>query len=236
MNAKARQIGMTRTRFVNPNGLPAADQVTTARDLARLSAAVIRDFPEHAHYWAMPRMQIGKIKLASHNSLLRHFEGANGLKTGFICDSGFNIVASATRGDLRLMAVVLGSPSAGERTDRAEALLQHGFETFGWKQAFATANIGSAPLPGAAKPARSVRTSVKAAACGWRSPRAKRVLSATKKAKEPRAGKGATRQTYTLKPKGPPVAKPTAASKPAKTAPKTAVRRPAEAKARPKSE
>ena len=64
MNATAKRLGMTRTNFVNANGLPADDQVTTARDLAKLSRAVITDFPEYAHYWSMPHMRLGKNRLA----------------------------------------------------------------------------------------------------------------------------------------------------------------------------
>ena len=136
MNATARELGMTRTQFSNANGLPAFGQVTTARDLAKLARAVSAEFPEYSPYWAMTQMRIGKIRLSSHNGLLKTFEGADGLKTGFICDSGFNVVASATRDGRRLMAVVLGEPSGGERNIRAASLLEHGFQQLGWKQIF----------------------------------------------------------------------------------------------------
>lgn len=172
MNLTAQRLGMTRTRFVNPNGLPAPDQVTTARDLAKLSMAVLRDFPEYAHYWAMPNMQIGKLRLASHNSLLKTFDGADGLKTGFICDSGFNVVASATRDGTRLMAVVLGEPSGQERSLRAASLLEHGFQQFGWKTLFTSTNIENMPIDADAKAASSVRTSVLSWDCGNRPRRA----------------------------------------------------------------
>ena len=78
MNATAKRLGMTRTHFVNPNGLPAKAQVTTARDLAKLSRAVVKEFPEYAHYWTLQRFRIGKIRLRSHNALLRTLEGADG--------------------------------------------------------------------------------------------------------------------------------------------------------------
>ena len=110
---------MSRTNYVNPNGLPAPEQITTAHDLARLTRAVARDFPEYAHYFQMSEMRIGNRRLASHNSLLKSFEGADGFKTGFICDSGYNIVASATRDGRRLAAVVLGETTGGERNLRA---------------------------------------------------------------------------------------------------------------------
>jgi D-alanyl-D-alanine carboxypeptidase len=166
MNAAARELGMTRTTFANPNGLPAFGQVTTARDLAKLARAVASEYPEYAPYWAMTQMRIGKIRLASHNGLLKTFEGADGLKTGFICDSGFNVVASATRNGRRLMAVVLGEPSGGDRNIRAASLLEHGFQQFGWKQIFNTATIDNAPLPPDARGPLSVRATIQSWDCG----------------------------------------------------------------------
>jgi D-alanyl-D-alanine carboxypeptidase len=168
MNATARKLGMSRTHFVNPNGLPAPQQVTTARDLAKLARAVIRDYPEYAELWAMPVVQIGKMKLASHNSLLRTFEGADGLKTGFICDSGFNVVASATRDGTRLMAVVLGEPTPNERALRAASLLEHGFQHYGWKNFFNTTDLDSLPMSIPDKGVMSVRQSVLSWDCGYR--------------------------------------------------------------------
>lgn len=187
MNSKARQLGMMQTTFVNANGLPAAEQVTTARDLALLSAAVLKDFPEFAHYWSMQRMKIGKIRLASHNSLLKTFDGADGLKTGFICDSGFNIVASASRGDRRLMAIVLGEATVADRGSRAEALLAHGFETLDWKTAFLPLAASIHSRPTTVVPVRSVRSEVKATACGWRQRRVKRALKVSEKARDVKA-------------------------------------------------
>lgn len=140
MNATAQRLGMTRTKFVNTNGLPDPDQVTTARDLARLARAVVKDYPEYAHYWSMPDMRLGKRRLGSHNALLKSFPGANGLKTGFTCDSGFNVIASATRDGRQLMAVVLGESSGNERAIRAASLLEHGFQSYGWKELFASSN------------------------------------------------------------------------------------------------
>jgi len=166
MNTTARRLGMTRTHYVNPNGLPADGQVTTARDLAKLSRAVLRDFPQYADLWAMPDFLIGKRRLASHNSLLRSFDGADGLKTGFICDSGFNVVASATRDGTRLMAVVLGEPSSSDRAVRAASLLEHGFQTYGWKTFFNPTDINSLPLDKDAKPVISIRDSVVSWGCG----------------------------------------------------------------------
>ena len=137
MNATAMRLGMTRTRFVNPHGLPDARQISTARDMAILARTLLREFPEYAYFYSEQSFRIGRAYLRSHNALLRVYEGADGMKTGFICDSGFNVVASATRGDRQLIAVVMGAYNSGARTARAKALLDHGFEVYDWKQAFA---------------------------------------------------------------------------------------------------
>lgn len=168
MNAAAKKLGMTRTVFINPNGLPAPEQVTTARDLARLSRAVIDKFPEYAHYWSMPDMHIGKMRIGTHNGLLKSLEGADGLKTGFICDSGFNIVATATRDNRRLLAVVLGEPSGRERNIRAAGLLDHGFQTFAWKDMFGAAPLDGVPVLADARGITSVREDVMNFSCNGR--------------------------------------------------------------------
>ena len=145
MNAAAKRLGMSSTVFVNPNGLPAPAQVTTARDLAKLARAIINDFPEYAHYWAKPEMRLGKNRLVTHNGLLRSFEGADGMKTGFTCDSGFNVVATASRDGRRIIAVVLGEASSAERNVRAASLLEYGFQQTGWKQLFNSTTIDNMP-------------------------------------------------------------------------------------------
>lgn len=164
MNATAKRLGMTRTRFVNPNGLPAPDQVTTARDLAKLARAVIRDFPEYSNYWTLSSMRVGKRRLRSHNSLLRKFAGADGMKTGFICDSGYNIVATATRNGRQLVAIVLGERSGGTRGVRAASLLEHGFNTYDWKMYFQSSGINAAP----ASTGSAETTSLRRVVCGRR--------------------------------------------------------------------
>jgi D-alanyl-D-alanine carboxypeptidase len=165
MNETATRLGMTRTKFVNPNGLPADDQVTTARDLAKLARAIVTDFPEYAHYWSMAQMRIGKIRVRTHNGLLDTVEGADGLKTGFTCDSGFNIVASATRDGRRLVAVVLGDANAADRNTRASNLLEFGFQQTGLTQVFNTQTLDNMPLNPTAEGVKSVRTSVDSWAC-----------------------------------------------------------------------
>jgi D-alanyl-D-alanine carboxypeptidase len=190
MNATAKRLGKTRTHFANANGLPNPQQITTARDLARLSQAVIRDFPEHAHYWAMPDMRLGKRRLVSHNGLLRTLEGADGLKTGFICDSGYNIVATANRDGRRLVAVVLGEASGKDRNIRAASLLEHGYQSLGWKQLFTTATLETMPLAAASSDPANVRSEVKNFSCnGKRQSRRATVAKVRAKARSARVAR-----------------------------------------------
>ena len=137
MNETARQLGMERTRFVNPNGLPDDRQVTTARDMGLLARAILLEFPEYDWLFKLGYVKIGKKRLRSHNGLLRSYEGADGMKTGFVCASGYNVVASATRNGRQLVVVVLGGRSGGARNVRAADLLDHGFRRFGWRSLFA---------------------------------------------------------------------------------------------------
>lgn len=138
MNETAKRLGMDRTKFFNPHGLPHDGQVTTARDLGILARTLWEEFPEYAHLYSMASFEIGGRKLSSHNGLLKTFEGADGMKTGFICDSGFNVVASAHRDGRRIVAVILGAQSNSARTQRAAALIEHGFENYLWKTLFST--------------------------------------------------------------------------------------------------
>jgi D-alanyl-D-alanine carboxypeptidase len=165
MNATAKRLGMEHTTFVNANGLPAAEQVTTARDLAKLARAIITEYPQYDHYWAMPHMRLGKNRLRSHNGLLRSLDGADGLKTGFTCDSGFNIIASATRDGRRLVAVVLGDPSSSERNLRAASLLEYGFQKYGWAQIFNYQTVDNMPFEPTATGVVSVRHNVESWGC-----------------------------------------------------------------------
>jgi D-alanyl-D-alanine carboxypeptidase len=144
MNEAASHLGMTRTTFVNVNGLPDERQVTTARDLAKLARAIIIEFPQYANLFSMMEVQVGKRLIRTHNGMLVNFEGADGMKTGFICDSGFNIVASATRDGRKLVAVVLGEVSTASRRDRASDLLENGFKRYFWKSVFGTSIDGLA--------------------------------------------------------------------------------------------
>jgi D-alanyl-D-alanine carboxypeptidase len=127
MNWTAALLGMSATRFANPHGLPDESQVTTARDIAVLAQAIVRDFPEYELYFRIPAIRIGKRLLRNHNTLIDRYPGADGMKTGFICSSGFNLVASAARGDTRLIAVLFGSFSAAQRAEDAARLFEIGF-------------------------------------------------------------------------------------------------------------
>ena len=141
MNKAARQLGMTQSSFVNPNGLPADEQVTSARDLAILARALLRELPEYDLYWHIPAIKFGKRVMRNYNTLIDRYPGADGMKTGFICTSGFNLVASATRNGRRLIAVVLGAPSGPVRAVKAAKLLERGFNQS--PLAFLTPSLGS---------------------------------------------------------------------------------------------
>lgn len=127
MNAKARELGMTRTVFMTPNGLPASGQVTTARDISKLSMAYLRRFPESLAIHSMQSYTYINSTHHNANRLLGKCPGVDGLKTGFVCAAGYNITATAKRGDTRLLAVVLGAPSAGVRTAQTTKLIEAGF-------------------------------------------------------------------------------------------------------------
>jgi D-alanyl-D-alanine carboxypeptidase len=129
MNVTARRLGMLRTHFTNPSGLPDEQQVSTAYDLAVLAQAILRDFPDHAHMFAAHEVSIGSRTITTVNGLLVGFAGADGMKTGFTCAAGYNIVATATRNGRRLLAVVLGALSRDVRTQRISGLLDSAFRT-----------------------------------------------------------------------------------------------------------
>lgn len=129
MNDQARALGMKHTKFVNPHGLPDNRQVTTARDMAVLAQALWRDFPEAREYYKHPGIKFGKKALRSANrEFLLRVKGANGMKTGFICNSGYNVAASATRRGRTLIAVVLGAASGLERIAFTRQLMDNGFK------------------------------------------------------------------------------------------------------------
>lgn len=127
MNSEAARLGMTDTHYANPNGLFAPDQFTTARDQALLVMALRRDFPQYDSYYSIEGLQAGKRTLTNFNLLIGRYNGADGMKTGFVCESGFNLIGSATRDGRTLVAIVLGSKDAQTRAMDAAAMLDVGF-------------------------------------------------------------------------------------------------------------
>ena len=131
MNASASALGMRESHFVNPNGLPDSRQVSSARDMAVLGRALYVYFPDQAGLFDIGALRLGKRILPTHNGMLGRYPGADGMKTGFTCAAGFNLVASATQNGRRLIAVVLGAPSAKSRTMMAASMLDKGFVSGG---------------------------------------------------------------------------------------------------------
>lgn len=127
MNAQAKQLGMSNTHFTNPHGLPDKKMVTTAHNLGLLARALILEFPQYRHYFRIANIQHGKRTLRSYNPLLERYRGATGLKTGFTCASGFNLVASATRNGKTIIGIILGARSSLERAAIAKRIMDKGF-------------------------------------------------------------------------------------------------------------
>jgi D-alanyl-D-alanine carboxypeptidase (penicillin-binding protein 5/6) len=127
MNAKARELGMKHSRFINPHGLPAPGQVSTARDILKLSRAYIRDFPEALHIHSMQEYKYRNITQQNSNTLIKQQSDVDGLKTGFVRAAGFHLVATAKRENIRLIAVVMGEKNIKIREKEAMQLLEDGF-------------------------------------------------------------------------------------------------------------
>lgn len=131
MNRTARLIGMTNTNFVNPNGLPVKPgpdlQRTTARDMAVLATAIYRDHPEMAGLFSLDAIRLGGRTMRNHNGLMGRYPGVDGMKTGYVCASGYNVVATASRGGRRLVTVVFGAYSPLERSEIAVDAFERGF-------------------------------------------------------------------------------------------------------------
>ena len=213
MNATAKRLGMTRSHFVNPNGLPDEKQFTTARDMAVLARAIIRDFPDYMPLFAEAEMRLGRIRMGTHNSLLKTYAGADGLKTGFICSSGYNVVATATRDNRRLVAVVLGESSGLARAVRAAALLDHGFENHAWSAYFNKSRLDTLPFePAEATPPQDIRKVVRSWECGNRGvgPRPRSLKNVAKKKGDPKAPNAAQVETASTNQVKKPPAKPKA--------------------------
>jgi D-alanyl-D-alanine carboxypeptidase len=128
MTRRARALGMSRTTFRNASGLPHPRQVTTARDMAILSRRLIQDFPDRYAYFSATGFSWRGRHMPNHNRLLTRYDGADGIKTGYIRASGFNLAASAMRDGRRLVAVMFGGSSGQERDEHVMSLLDRGFD------------------------------------------------------------------------------------------------------------
>ena len=128
MTLRARELGMTETSFVNASGLPPdGQQISSARDMAILSRAVMRDYPQYYHFFGLKTFVFRGKVLPNHNHLVARMPGVDGMKTGYTSLAGFNLVASGVRGGHRLITVVLGGPSVAARDENVEELLDAGF-------------------------------------------------------------------------------------------------------------
>lgn len=128
MNTHAANLGLTNTRFANANGLHDPNQITSARDIAILAFVIRSRYPQYDKIFETRAVKFGKSTLKSFNVLLEKFRGTTGMKTGYVCASGLNIVATAQRNGRELMAVVMGGVSARERGEMAALLLERGFQ------------------------------------------------------------------------------------------------------------
>ncbi len=161
MTRKAAELGMRSTTFRNASGLPNPGQMTTARDMATLARALIRDFPQYYHFFSTREFTFQGTTIATHNHVLVNYRGADGLKTGYIHAAGYNLVTSAVRNGRRLIGVVLGGRSGGQRDRAMMRLLDSGFATRAtirearYTPPAAAIPAASAPAPAAAIPVTS---------------------------------------------------------------------------------
>lgn len=164
MTKTARKLGMKRTRFYNASGLPDRRQWTTAHDMARLAIALIRDYPQYYRFFSVRSFEFHGHVIYGHDHVLDEFTGADGLKTGYIRASGYNLVTSAVRGKRRLVGVVLGGRTARARDRRMIALLNRGFHMAPGIQVAAGRLPDTSAARPAARPAAAAAKFVKAAA------------------------------------------------------------------------
>jgi len=147
MNGAAQRLGLHESHFVNPNGLHDPAHVSSARDMAMIARALLREFPEHADLFSIGALQLGNQYIANHNGLLGRYPGADGMKTGFTCPAGFNVVASANHSGRRLIVVVLGAPTARSRNQEAADLFDSGFAMGGGSGSLESLPSGSGEAP-----------------------------------------------------------------------------------------
>jgi D-alanyl-D-alanine carboxypeptidase len=129
MNAKAHELGMTHTYFTNASGLPDNTQLTTADDLSILARHLLYDYPEYFPYFSTPSMSWQGRDYNTHDFLIDNYPGTDGIKTGYVDASGYNIVTSVQRGSTRLIAVVMGGVTPGRRDEVTIGLLDQAFES-----------------------------------------------------------------------------------------------------------
>ncbi|PCI87072.1 MAG: hypothetical protein COB24_07780 [Hyphomicrobiales bacterium] len=127
MNRTAQLLGMSRTHFSNPHGLFKRDQVSTARDLAKLTHSILKQYPQFARFYSMRYLEIGGKKFRNRNGLLRNYQGADGMKTGFVCSSGYNLIATATRNGKKIAAIMMGGKNVKSRDEQVTTMLDSGF-------------------------------------------------------------------------------------------------------------
>lgn len=137
MNQYAQRLGMTNSNFTNATGLPDADLYMTARDISKISSAMIRDFPEHYQWYSEKEYTYNDITQNNRNKLLWRDNSVDGLKTGHTEEAGYCLSASAKRDDMRLMAVVMGTRSENARAQEIQKLLNYGFRFFETHQLYA---------------------------------------------------------------------------------------------------
>jgi D-alanyl-D-alanine carboxypeptidase len=154
MNGAGQRLGLRESHFVNPNGLHDPDHVSSARDMAMIARALLREFPEHADLYGIGALRLGNQIITNHNGLLGRYPGADGMKTGFTCPAGFNVVASANHNGRRLLVVVLGSPTPKLRNQEAADLFDRGFAAGG-----GSGSLDSLPASGSGA-ARNMRADV----------------------------------------------------------------------------
>jgi D-alanyl-D-alanine carboxypeptidase len=168
MNLEARKLGMKRTVFYNASGLPNRRQWTTARDMALLAVALIHRYPEYYHFFGVRAFRFNGHTVYGHNHLLDECEGVDGMKTGYVSASGFNIVTSAKRDGRRLVGVVLGGRTARARDVQMAALMDrgfgHGIAHHSAAEALATLTL---PNPLLGKLAKPERVSTSAGGGSW---------------------------------------------------------------------
>lgn len=159
MNAKAQQLGMRNTHYANASGLTDSTNVTTARDLAILSMALIHDHPRFYRYFSERNFLWQRANMTNHNHLLGKLDGVDGIKTGYTLDSGFTTAVSAVRGNRRLIAVVLGEPSLVARNRDTTALIDAGFSVLDRRALGQSVTVASV-LPSTSHPALRMEPAV----------------------------------------------------------------------------